>query len=559
MADRLYGADLAAFITAFGEAAFIYEADGEGTPVVTTRQGRQLLVPTPAGTVGDPVITLKVFTDKVDGTQLTELLDDEGAEASVLTVSAAWLTLGQILQFTVIDGPAGDVWLTTNESTGPWARAMPFTAEIFARLAAAEAPKATTDLTDVSATPPTDGQYRKYVSGTGEWTPATPPGGASQLGELSDVELTGTPATGTTLVRGADGKYRPGAAGPGIEGAPDDWPTESPWPAPQHSHPSTDVTDATPVGRAVLTSTDQATARAAIGAGTGNGTSNLAIGTTEGTAAAGNHGHTEYYRKEDVDLGFQKAIRVLYADQSDADIPIGQLYFRRAGDEPDPVDVPTLVAFDLNRTTITGTTATGDVPAGVAAGDMLLAICVGEAPTGDPTFTWPAGWTTLAAVQRCGSMHWQAAAIDYTSETDVEVTFSGNYAGTSMMVILVRGADDVANWIAGAAKRRADITPSTTFNNEAPGLIAPANSLLLAMSMERTSAAPDVPSSITGTPTPVEWEYEAQGTTPALTTFWIGSVEIASDQTTGVVTVVYPQTQSANGGAMQIAIPGAPA
>ncbi|MCA7085847.1 hypothetical protein K7G19_19850 [Cupriavidus sp. DB3] len=47
---------------------------------------------------------------------------------------------------------------------------------------------------------------------------------------------------------------------------------------------SAQITDATSVGRAVLTAADQAAARTAIGAGT----SNLAIGTTATTAMAGN-------------------------------------------------------------------------------------------------------------------------------------------------------------------------------------------------------------------------------------------------------------------------------
>ncbi|MBJ7479265.1 hypothetical protein [Rhodococcus sp. (in: high G+C Gram-positive bacteria)] len=50
---------------------------------------------------------------------------------------------------------------------------------------------------------------------------------------------------------------------------------------------SADITDATTVGRNVIKATDAAAARAAIGAGTGNGTSNLALGTTSSTAMRG--------------------------------------------------------------------------------------------------------------------------------------------------------------------------------------------------------------------------------------------------------------------------------
>lgn len=54
-----------------------------------------------------------------------------------------------------------------------------------------------------------------------------------------------------------------------------------------HTHPANQISDSTPVGRAVVTAADAAGARAAIGAGT----SDLALGTTGTTAAAGNHTH----------------------------------------------------------------------------------------------------------------------------------------------------------------------------------------------------------------------------------------------------------------------------
>lgn len=58
-----------------------------------------------------------------------------------------------------------------------------------------------------------------------------------------------------------------------------------------HSHPSGQVSDSTTIGRQLMTAADAQTARTAIQAGTGNGTSNLTLGTTATTAAAGNHAH----------------------------------------------------------------------------------------------------------------------------------------------------------------------------------------------------------------------------------------------------------------------------
>lgn len=51
-----------------------------------------------------------------------------------------------------------------------------------------------------------------------------------------------------------------------------------------HTHTASQISDSTTVGRSVLTATDAAAARTAIGAGT----SNLALGTTASTAKAGN-------------------------------------------------------------------------------------------------------------------------------------------------------------------------------------------------------------------------------------------------------------------------------
>lgn len=55
-----------------------------------------------------------------------------------------------------------------------------------------------------------------------------------------------------------------------------------------HTHTAAQISNASAVGRNVLTAADAAAARSAIGAGT----SSLALGSTGSTAAAGNHTHT---------------------------------------------------------------------------------------------------------------------------------------------------------------------------------------------------------------------------------------------------------------------------
>lgn len=54
-----------------------------------------------------------------------------------------------------------------------------------------------------------------------------------------------------------------------------------------HTHPAAQISDSTALGQSLVKASDAATARTAIGAGT----SNLALGTTSTTAAAGDHTH----------------------------------------------------------------------------------------------------------------------------------------------------------------------------------------------------------------------------------------------------------------------------
>lgn len=64
------------------------------------------------------------------------------------------------------------------------------------------------------------------------------------------------------------------------------------YPASTHTHTLSQLSDMSGLGRQVAGAGDAQTIRGLIGAGTGNGTSNLTLGTTASTAAAGNHTHT---------------------------------------------------------------------------------------------------------------------------------------------------------------------------------------------------------------------------------------------------------------------------
>lgn len=132
-------------------------------------------------------------------------------------------------------------------------------------------------------------------------------------GDSPDTNLVGNAWAGTPnasaseridlsgLVRSVNGET-PDSAGNVVVAAGGDgtatWSTlsgkPSTFPPSAHSHLRSEISDASTLGRSIMSAADAQAARNLIGAGTGNGTSNLALGTTATTAAPGNHGHAQY-------------------------------------------------------------------------------------------------------------------------------------------------------------------------------------------------------------------------------------------------------------------------
>jgi hypothetical protein len=88
------------------------------------------------------------------------------------------------------------------------------------------------------------------------------------------------------------------AAGGGGTGVGATWNTlpgrPDTFPAAPHTHLRSDLSDVSAIARQALGAADAQSFRQIIGAGTGNGTSNLTLGTTSTTAAPGNHTHPQY-------------------------------------------------------------------------------------------------------------------------------------------------------------------------------------------------------------------------------------------------------------------------
>jgi len=169
MVDRRYAGTPSDFAIALGATAGL--TDEAGDPIVD---------PEPPG---DPLLGWDVLIPTlpqqfqiydVDSNALTDLLDHTGTPATTISSSDVWETAGQILTFTVLDAPDGDVYIVGQGGTpftDPTFRLTPFSDEIFERLVALEEFRA---LFDESDWPPTDGFTWIWDDGTSHFVPADP-------------------------------------------------------------------------------------------------------------------------------------------------------------------------------------------------------------------------------------------------------------------------------------------------------------------------------------------------------------------------------------------------
>lgn len=209
-----------------------------------------------------------------------------------------------------------------------------------------------------------------------------------------------------------------------------------------------------------------------------------------------------------------------------------------------------------NSTSASVVVTTGAIPTGSW---MVAVVVVGAAAY---THITPAGWTILADSTVMGTRRVAVyGKMRDASESGLTTYTFSHVAGAIEMQATVAwgsGAQDVSHWILGAGQLRANITPTTTFNNIARSITTTTpNTLALIVSAEATIATESAITSITGA---TEWFFAAQGTgdvPAAIETVEVGYINQATAGATGDVTIVYPNTQANNGWAMQIGIPSA--
>lgn len=175
---------------------------------------------------------------------------------------------------------------TQDTSVGAATRKDYVDAQVATRAAASH----THAISDLTATGTRDSTT--YLRGDGTW--AVPAGGAG--GTVTAANITDATAIGRTVLTSADAAAVRTAIGAGTSSlvlgtaagtaaAGNDSRLSDARTPTAHTHASAEISDSTVIGRTVLTSVDAAAVRTAIGAGT----SSLAIGTTSSTAKAGNY------------------------------------------------------------------------------------------------------------------------------------------------------------------------------------------------------------------------------------------------------------------------------
>lgn len=219
--------------------------------------------------------------------------------------------------------------------------------------------------------------------------------------------------------------------------------------------------------------------------------------------------------------------------------------------------VATGTGADANGSgSLTHTTLT--VPALVTETDAAVVVATWQATALEtpPTSTMlgGSGWTTLVAPRTDGTMGWAVYAGRGFSAGDLILHQLAASRSVQLLDIYVRDAAVPASWVAGAVTARSGSSAVTTAAAMALADLATSQAELnLAISVERTTATPTVVVSSPGATT-VAFRETANATN--LTSVWFGQLPGTSSPSSAVTITM--DDASANGAALQLAIPAAP-
>ena len=166
----------------------------------------------------------------------------------------------------------------------------------------------------------------------------------------------------------------------------------------------------------------------------------------------------------------------------------------------------------------------------------------------------PAGWTTLLPRNSAGTMRNSVfAKIKTSSDTfPTQITIASSSASANGVLFWGDGAGPVSSWIFGPRLVR-DGSTAGQFKTDALSITTTVpQSLILALSNERTTAnETDISSIVNAT----KWFFIPQIGSTKIQTITVSSFVQVNPGATPVVTVTYPNSQINNGLGIQIALP----
>ena len=219
-------------------------------------------------------------------------------------------------------------------------------------------------------------------------------------------------------------------------------------------------------------------------------------------------------------------------------------------DPGQPVAVTRGSFVDITQS-IVGTTAIRASIDSIPEGSWMIVILVNEYVSADPTP--PSGWTTLANRYTTNTMQTSIfAKIKQSGDSNNQDFQTTGTASANALLIWGSGSAPVSSWTMGSfGNRNTNATSTSTLTPTITTTVA--NSLVLSISTERTSTNEANYTSMTGA-SPWIWLPQAD-TSEKIHTIAIGYNEQAEIGTSSAMTVVYPNIQTLNATAVQLAIP----
>lgn len=217
----------------------------------------------------------------------------------------------------------------------------------------------------------------------------------------------------------------------------------------------------------------------------------------------------------------------------------------------EPSSFPTRAGFADITQSVSGYNVVVDIGS-ISTGSWMIVVFAHN-HSGDPVA--PAGWTALTACNNAtGTLRTCLYGKIKESGDTAQQLFSNTGVNTSSGV-LIWGSNSAAvgSWVVGNFSNRNPHGTSTTTVTQ-PLTTTAANSLVLSIATERTSVAEANYTSLTGV-TP--WVWIPQPDASRIQTIAIGYDEQAAVGSATSMTVTYPNAQTNNATAIQIAIPPA--